>query len=598
VFATFPFSKITKRKKTMKNPTFLRIALVQLNFTVGDLNRTCEKILESIKKCEKFECDLIAFPELSTTGYPPEDLVLRKKFIIDQKRMLDKIAAAKTVIPCVIGMVDEQNERLYNSAAILQNGFIHFIYHKIHLPNYSVFDEERYFDAGTIPFIMKLNDIKVGLSICEDIWIDNSVVETQVFFGGAEVLLNISASPFYQGKHKERIRLLRSRAQMTCSCLAYVNLTGGQDELVFDGRSLIMNEQGDILAGAKAFEEDVLVCDIDVATVRSSRANSTEFIKNSTNFKNPFDKIMTIVLSSQQSSDRTKITSSTAPELTAEAEVYHALIMGLQDYVLKNGFTKVTLGLSGGIDSALVATLAVDALGKDNVIGVAMPSKYSSSASLADAQQLSHNLGIQLLVFSIQDIFIHYLQLFDETFKNMPSDITEENLQARIRGNILMALSNKFGWMVLTTGNKSEISVGYSTLYGDSAGGFAPLKDVLKTMVYRLCNYRNTLAGYDLVPQAIFVKPPSAELRPNQTDQDTLPPYDQLDGILELYVEEQNSQQEIAAKGYEPRMVQEVIRMVDISEYKRRQAAPGIKITPRAFGKDRRMPITNRYREL
>ena len=579
----------------MNNSQPLRIALAQLNLTVGSLDANRDKILTCIEKCRDMGCHLTAFPELCVSGYPPEDLVLRKQFIVDQIKIVNEIAHHVTHMPCVIGMIDEQNDELFNAAAILQNGAVQTIYHKIHLPNYSVFDEERYFTAGTVPWIINLNGIKIGISICEDIWIAGSVIDAQVLCGGAEVVLNISASPFYQGKYHERFKLISSYAQRLCAPVAYVNLVGGQDELVFDGRSFIVNETGQLLARAKAFDEEILFCEIDVSAARALRAASAKFKHSNQDFT--FPDIETVVLGSKNIVDPPPLVPSLHQDINALTEIYDALILGLKDYVLKNGFSKVTLGLSGGIDSALVAVLATDALGKGNVVCVGLPSQYSSDSSLNDARLLTQNLDVRLLIFSIQEVYQKYLSLFSETFKGLPFNVTEENLQARIRANILMALSNKFGWLVLTTGNKSEVSVGYSTIYGDSAGGFAPLKDVYKTMVYSLSEYRNSLAGYDLIPQSILVKPPSAELRPNQKDQDSLPPYELLDGILQHYIEEQHSLNDIVAKGFELKMVQEVIRLVNNNEYKRRQAAPGTKITQRAFGRDRRMPITNRYQE-
>lgn len=580
----------------MQDNSILRIALAQVNTTVGDLDGNFEKIIENLQAARASGCHLIAFPELTITSYPPEDLVLRQQFILDQKEVLHNIVKQVEGITAVVGFVDVHDGKLYNSAAVIQNRKMKAVYHKIHLPNYSVFDEERYFAAGQTPLLVSLNGVKLGLSICEDIWIPESVIETQVFRGSAEIILNISASPYFMNKGHERIRLMQSRAKRTYSVVAYVNLVGGQDELVFDGQSLIIGPYGNIRHIGTAFAEELIIHDIDVDIVRQCR-NDQVYITNKQDFNAPFAACQNVVLDEITTHKTRRAVSIKVTALSLEEEIYQALLLGLHDYVHKNGFAKVVFGLSGGIDSALVAALAADALGAENVYGISMPSQYSSRGSVDDSIELSHNLGINLKIFPIMDIFLQYLALFKETFAEREADVTEENLQARIRGNIVMALSNKFGWLALATGNKSEVSVGYCTLYGDMAGGFAPLKDVTKTMVYRLVNYRNYCAGYDLIPRMIIEKAPSAELRPNQTDQDSLPPYDELDVLLVLYVEKRMGIAEIIAQGYNPETVQKIARLVDFNEYKRRQAAPGIKITPLAFGKDRRMPITCHYRE-
>lgn len=581
-----------------KKNSKIRLALAQINPIVGDLEGNKEKILQRINEAKSYGCDLVALPELCIPGYPPEDLLLRKQFIIDQRTILNEIADQIRDIVCIVGYVDAANGVLYNSAAILQEGRLAASYHKIHLPNYSVFDEERYFKAGDKPLVVHYQDAKIGISICEDIWIADSVTETEAFVGGAEILLNISASPFYIGKGQEREALMTARARRTRAFVVYINLIGGQDELVFDGRSLVIAPDGRLLAQGNTFDEDFIVIEVDPAEAKQIRQKDDTFAKNARAFSSPFATVDEARLTSLRIHHKPVLPERRAipPAVPDEEEVYRAITLGLRDYIHKNNFSKVTLGLSGGIDSALVAVLAVDALGKENVVAVSMPSQFSSQGSKDDARQLAENLGIEFLMIPIQDVFVKYQQLLQPIFKDLPFDITEENLQARIRGNLLMALSNKFGWIVLATGNKSEVSVGYSTLYGDTAGGFSPLKDVFKTMVYRLCHYRNQKAGYDLIPQSILTKAPSAELRPDQTDQDTLPPYDLLDHILEMYVEKEMGVAEIMAKGYDADIVRQVARMVDANEYKRRQAAPGVKITPRAFGKDRRMPITNRYR--
>ncbi|MBN1480250.1 NAD+ synthase [candidate division KSB1 bacterium] len=581
----------------MQKNSMLRIALAQINSVVGDLQGNFEKIDRHVQAAKASGCHLVAFPELTITGYPPEDLVLRQQFLQDQKEVLYDIVAQIEGIICIVGFVDIDKNRRYNSAAVLQNRTIKAVYHKIHLPNYSVFDEERYFEAGKTPMLFSLNGVKIGLSICEDIWIPDSVIETQVFDGGAEMILNISASPYSIHKSQERLTLMQSRAKKTHSVVAYVNLIGGQDELVFDGQSLIIGPHGNIRHAGIAFEEELIIHDIDVDIVRQSR-NDPSFIQNKSSFKAVFPVCQRVTLDDETTpTDPAISTSIKIATLSFEEEIYKALLLGLHDYVHKNNFSQAVFGLSGGIDSALVATLAADALGPENVYGITMPSQYSSQGSVDDSIQLAQNCAINLKTFPIKDVFLQYLELFQETFAEREADVTEENLQARIRGNIVMALSNKFGWLALATGNKSEVSVGYCTIYGDMVGGFAPLKDVTKTMVYRLANYRNYRAGYDLIPQEIIDKAPSAELRPDQKDQDSLPPYDELDELLELYVEKRMSIVDIIAHGYKPETVQKIARLVDFNEYKRRQAAPGIKITPLAFGKDRRMPITCRYQE-
>jgi NAD+ synthase (glutamine-hydrolysing) len=576
----------------------LRIAVVQMNATVGDLSGNRDKILTGLKQAVASGCHVITFPELSITGYPPEDLVLRRQFIQDQLKILKEIVSQTQEIIAVIGFVDADERRLYNAAAVVQNQEIRAVYHKIQLPNYSVFDEERYFEAGRTPLVLNIDGIKTGISICEDIWIADSVTETEALAGSAEILINISASPYAMGKIDERITLMQARARACRAFIVYNNLICGQDELVFDGSSMFIDPHGRLLMSGKQFEEDFFVCDIDLAVTENIRRQDS-FRQAVSTFASSLASCREVVLS------RPKPLAAVPPALrtvtwpsTPEEEVYKAIVLGLGDYVQKNGFKQVVFGLSGGIDSALVSVLAADAFGAENVHGVTMPSRYSSAGSVDDSLQLAQNLGLDLLHFPIENVLAAYLQLFEETFRGLEAGITEENLQARIRGNIVMALSNKFGWLALTTGNKSEVSVGYCTIYGDMAGGFAPLKDVTKNMVYRLAEYRNKIAGYNLIPRAIIDKAPSAELRPNQKDQDSLPPYDELDQILERYVERSEGIQEIIAAGFDDETVRKVARLVDLSEYKRRQAAPGVKITPLAFGKDRRMPITNHYRGI
>jgi NAD+ synthase (glutamine-hydrolysing) len=574
----------------------LRIALAQINVTVGDFQGNEKIILDNIKKAKKLNVDLIVFPELSITGYPPEDLLLRPQFIEDNVKSLLRIVPNTKNITAILGFADCANNKLYNSAAVLSNGKLCGVYRKIHLPNYDVFDEKRYFNQGNEAVIIKLNGIKIGLSICEDLWISDSVIETEALFGNAEVIVNISASPYCSGKIEEREELVIDRALKNRVFMLYANLIGGQDELVFDGSSIIANEDGDIVLQGKEFDEDLLLCDVDVSAIRDKRKRDISYNNRKKEFTAKY-KLKSLKL--QQTVPGKSIQPlkrfKQRKKLDPVSEVYQALVLGTRDYVRKNGFKKVVLGLSGGIDSALTAAIATDALGAKNVICIAMPSKFSSESSLTDAKQLADNLGIEYKVIPIHTVYESYLETLKDEFSGLPFDVTEENIQARIRGNIIMALSNKFGWLALTTGNKSEVSVGYCTLYGDMAGGFAVIKDVPKLLVYKLSENVNQIHRRELIPQNTINKPPSAELRPDQKDEDSLPPYHILDPLLADYIEKNLSIKQILAKGYDEQTVRNVIRLVDLNEYKRRQGPPGIKITPRAFGKDRRMPITNRY---
>lgn len=581
----------------MERSSKLRVAAAQINTTVGDINGAVKKIAQHIARAKADGCQLICFPELTMTGYPPEDLLLRPHFINDQLDAVNELAANIDDIVVVLGFVDRDNKDLYNSAAVIQNKKIAAIYHKVQLPNYSVFDEERYFEAGRTPLIVELDGILVGVSICEDFWVPDAVTEAQAFEGKAEILLNISASPYDFSKRAERLALMQNRAKKNRAFVVYNNLIGGQDELVFDGQSMIVDPNGILLAEGAAFAEDYLVHDINVSQVREMRQSSTfQFLVN--NFDSPLAPCRVVNLKrSTNMAKKPLVPRQSSPRtLDPESEIYNALILGLRDYVTKNGFQQVVFGLSGGIDSALVAAIAADALGPENVNCITMPSQYSSAGSVDDSVHLAENLGIKLDAVAIKDIFDSYLAKLSDLFHGLAQDVTEENLQARIRGGIVMALSNKFGWLPLATGNKSEVSVGYCTIYGDMVGGFSPLKDVTKSLVYRLSEYRNRIAEKEVIPGAIISKPPSAELRPDQKDQDSLPPYDVLDKILRMYVEELKSVEEIIAAGLDERTAKEIARLVDVNEYKRRQAAPGVKITPLAFGKDRRMPITNFYK--
>jgi len=560
----------------------LRVALAQINLTVGDLRGNTAKILRWVEKAKRNDADVVAFPELAISGYPPEDLLLRPRFLADCREALESLASRIKGIVAIVGFPRGEGTT-YNSAAVIAGGRIVGTIDKVHLPNYGVFDEKRYFTPGERAGLIVLDRTAIGISICEDIW-EGDVVRAQVL-AGASIALNISCSPYHTGKGVEREDLMAQRARQNGVYVAYVNLVGGQDELVFDGHSLIVDPRGNVIARGKQFSEDLIVADIDTQAVSKPRA-SHKRIK-------PEPKIISLRAGLKK---RKRALRPHVPDrLDRLEEIYAALVLGTRDYVRKNGFKKAIVGLSGGIDSSLVATIAVDALGSDKVLGVSMPSRFSSKASITDARQLAAALGIRLIKIDIEPIFEAYLRTLKPLFKGYPFDVTEENIQARTRGNILMALSNKFGYLVLTTGNKSELAVGYCTLYGDLAGGFAILKDVPKTLVYELARYRNS-RGKQVIPERVFAKPPSAELRPDQRDEDSLPPYDLLDPILEMFVVEDMPLEEIVAKGFPPRVVSRVARLVDSNEYKRRQGPPGVKITPRAFGKDRRMPITNRYR--
>jgi NAD+ synthase (glutamine-hydrolysing) len=540
----------------------VRIALGQVDTTVGDLPGNVDLLTAWASRATEADADVVVFPELAITGYPPEDLVLRPAFVDDNLIALDTLAANTTGgCSIVVGFVDRSDRGIHNAAALVGGGQVVARYHKIKLPNYGVFDEARTFTPGDAACPVRIAGSELGLSVCEDAWMPGPPFD-EYAQRHSPVILNINGSPFHRGKADERIEISRARALETGSWIVYVNAVGGQDELVFDGGSVVVRPDGSLAHHAAMFEEDLLIVDIDGE------------------------------ISSAQ--DR-------APWPEDLEQVYLGLVLGLRDYVRKNGFEQVVLGLSGGIDSAFVTVLARDALGPEAVRTLAMPSPYSSPESLDDAKQVAGGLGVRLDVLEIGDVFSGYLDVLRETFRGTKEGVAEENLQARIRGNLLMALSNKFGSLVLATGNKSEYAVGYATLYGDMAGGFAPIKDVPKTLVYELAKWRNAIGGAETppIPQRVLDKPPSAELRPDQMDTDSLPPYDVLDPIVEAYVEDDRSPEDIiAARGLDPKLVDRVVEMIDRAEYKRRQAAPGIKITPKAFGRDRRLPITNRYRRF
>lgn len=574
-----------------------RIALAQINTTVGDLDGNTQKILGRMAEARALGVDLVAFPELSIPGYPPEDLLLKPSFIEANLEHLQQIVGRSEGIGAVVGFVDRKDD-LYNAAAIICDGRLVGVYHKTYLPTYGVFDEDRYFGAGAETPIFALGEARIGVNVCEDIWHPWGPGAVQSY-RGAEVIVNINGSPYHLGKRAARERMLATRAVDDIVIVAYTNLAGGQDELVFDGSSVIFDQRGEVVARGSQFEEDLVVADLDLDGVFRTRLHDPRRRKER--------RVFEALRGAPQLIEEPPLPPRPVPQLPVRspriyepgsfAEIYTALVLGTRDYTWKNRFARVIIGLSGGIDSSLTATIAVDALGPENVVGVFMPSVYSSVASREDAEQLAGNLGIEFQVISIDSPFQAMLKTLSDAFQGTKPNVTEENLQARLRGNILMALSNKFGYLVLTTGNKSEMAVGYATLYGDMAGGFAVLKDVPKTMVYGLCQYRNQLDPAPVMSERILTKEPSAELRPGQRDVDSLPPYGILDPIMRAYVEEDRSFEEIVGLGFDPETVKRVISMIDRSEYKRRQAPPGIKITPRAFGRDRRLPITNWYKD-
>ncbi len=544
-------------------PKGLTVGLSQLNPLVGDLLGNEGKILADYAKAEAARCHVVVYPELTITGYPPEDLLLKKAFVRDNELAVERIAARTKECAALIGFVKAESDKLFNAVALCRNGKVQGVYLKQLLPNYAVFDEDRYFtpgpamNDGIISGLFTLDDITVGVTICEDIWYADGPVAAQAA-AGARIMLNLNASPFHEGKNVQREQMLSERAKETNSAIVYVNQVGAQDELVFDGSSVVVDCNGVIACRMKSFESDFAVVTIGGdGTVTPTRVEP---------FASDLDR------------------------------VYDALVVGTRDYVHKNGFTDVVIGLSGGIDSSIVAAIAVDALGADHVHGVAMPSRYSSQGSLDDADKLATALGIDHRVVSIEPAFGAYLEMLQPSFSGRDPDLTEENLQSRVRGMTLMALSNKFGWMVLTTGNKSEMAVGYFTIYGDSAGGYAAIKDVFKTQVFALCRRINERAGREIIPETVITKPPSAELRPDQRDDQSLPAYEDLDPILRHYIDNDLTVPEIQKLGFDAAVVARIARLVDINEYKRRQCAPGVRISEKAFGKDRRMPITNGYR--
>jgi NAD+ synthase (glutamine-hydrolysing) len=552
----------------------VRVALGQINTTVGDLGGNVAKMADWAGRATEAGADLVCFPELAVTGYPPEDLVLRPEFVRDNLEALEDLAAkAGGGCAVLVGFVDRTAAGLHNAAALLHGGGVVARYHKVKLPNYGVFDEQRTFVPGSAACPFRLGSSALGITVCEDAWGPGLPWDAYAAERAA-IIPNINASPYHRRKIHDRLEVCRARARETGAWIVYVNAVGGQDELVFDGGSMVVSPDGELAWHAGMFDEDLLIVDIaaaDTATARGPRVDVT-------------------------GSKPPTPAAARPPWPEGPEEVYRALALGVGDYVRKNGFGEVVLGLSGGIDSALVASLATDALGPGSVRAVAMPSRYSSPESVADAEDVARRLGIRLDTVPIDATFAAMLDALAPMFADAPPNVAEENVQARIRGTLLMAMSNKFGSLVLATGNKSEYAVGYATLYGDMAGGFAPIKDVPKSLVYELCAWRNGQAGTPPIPERVMTKPPSAELRPDQRDTDSLPPYDVLDPILEGYVEDDRSPEELVAEGFDAEVVGRVAAMVDRAEYKRRQAAPGVKITPKAFGRDRRLPITNGYR--
>lgn len=586
----------------------LRLYCAQINPTVGDFKGNFKKISMHLERAKSSHCDIIAFPELAVPGYPPEDLLLKPAFIDENLKYLSKIKNIADDITVIVGFINKDLE-IYNSAAILSQKKIITIYDKQYLPNYSVFDEERYFQQGETTHVFELNNTIFGVNICEDIYYSSGPIQKQAILGGASLIINISASPYHIGKIVEREKMLFTRAVDNRTNILYVNMVGGQDELVFDGSSILIDEEGTILFRARSFEEDYFIYELDTEGIDFSRLRDTKFKNQRDQMRQSFDPLRIIKIPGKKNASKGNIKVKKAPgektiitkgkknsNITCEEEeIFNALVLGTRDFVIKNGFEKVVIGLSGGIDSALVAAIAAFALQPENVTGVLMPSIFSSEGSITDSIRLVENMKINKIIIPIKDVYSSFISNLSGNLNTNAINVTKENLQARIRGSILMAFSNEYRWLVLATGNKSEISVGYCTLYGDMVGGFSPIKDVYKTMVYRICNYLNKKYK-NIIPDKIIKKVPSAELKPNQTDQDKLPPYETLDAILKFYIEEEKDFNEIVSEGFESNTVTEVINMVDSSEYKRRQGAPGIKITARAFGKDRRYPITNKFK--
>jgi NAD+ synthase (glutamine-hydrolysing) len=572
--------------------TRLRVAACQINTVVGDLEGNVDRILESLERTDAAGCDLAVFPELAVTGYPPEDLLLKPAFVADNQAALAKLAARTGQCAAVVGFVDSGRD-LYNAAAVCASGEIKGVYRKRILPNYSVFDEQRYFAPGHgEPQLFVIGGVKVGISVCEDSWAPDGPIADQAA-GGAELIVNLNASPYYAGRLAERERMLATRAADASCALVYVNLLGGQDELVFDGASLVLDAEGRVVARAPQFKPADLVTDVDIRPVFRKRLLDPRGRATAPSLPE------ILVTAEARLHDGGRLEPQVVEPLPEVEEVYEALVLGTADYARKNGFTDAVIGLSGGVDSSLVAAVAADALGREHVHGVCMPSRFSSEGSLSDARALADALGIEVRIIGIEPAHAAFLEMLAPSFAGREEDLTEENVQARVRGTTLMALSNKFGWLVLATGNKSEMAAGFSTLYGDLAGGFAVIKDVSKLLVYELCRNRNARAEAagqrPPIPPEVLTKPPSAELRPGQRDDQSLPPYEELDPVLLAYVEGDATAGDLVAAGFGAELVRRVVTLVDRAEYKRRQAPPGVRVTPKAFGKDRRLPITNRY---
>jgi NAD+ synthase (glutamine-hydrolysing) len=570
----------------------MRLALAQINTTVGDLEGNRALILDRLDEARAADADLVLFPELAVTGYPAEDLLLRPGFVRAAHLSLEQIAAATRGISALVGTPHFDGD-LFNACAVCADGEVQAYYRKRFLPNYGVFDEERYFAAGRDLVMLRLGEALVGVTICEDMW-QPGPPATDLALAGAQLLVNLSASPFHVRKDREREEMFQQRARDTSSFVAFVNAVGGQDELIFDGHSCVLDDEGEVLARAPGFEEALLVVDVDPTAAigrRLTEARRRALAREQEAPPRPAEVVLAV-----PGTVKTPANGVIVPLVDDLEQMRLALELGLRDYVDKNGFREIVVGLSGGIDSALTAALAVEALGAQRVHGVSMPSRFSSDATRTDARRLAEGLGIDFRELPIDGIVTAFEHALAASFGGLPRDLTEENLQARTRGVLLMALSNKFGWLVVATGNKSELSVGYATLYGDMAGGFALLKDVFKTDVFRLARHLNERAGHDLIPQSIIDRAPSAELRDNQLDQDSLPPYPELDRVLEAYVELDRSREELSSDGFDPDVVERALALIDRAEYKRRQAPPGVKLRPKAFGRDRRTPITNRWR--
>ena len=565
----------------------MRVALAQLNPVVGDLNGNVEKVITAAREAADAQCDLVAFPELMITGYPPEDLVLKPSFVDDNLIALQHVASSMGNVSAIVGFVDRDSHGIYNAAALISKGAVAGVYHKHHLPNYGVFDEERYFEPGSGILLARYGEILFGITVCEDVWIPDGP-HRACASAGASLIVNINGSPYHKGKGTERLKLLATRAETNGVSFAYVNMVGGQDELVFDGQSMVIDSPGSLIARASQFEEELLVFDYKPEPRKKRGLDSSGA-----------EEALQIVDLKPSSREKTPIDIRLAEEMEPNEEAYSALVLGVRDYLRKNGFDQAVIGLSGGIDSSLTACIAADAIGPENVLGVLNPSRFTADESNEYADKLGRNLDIETITLPIDATFQSFIEVLAPVFEGTEWNVAEENIQSRIRGTIWMAISNKSEAMdrrriVLSAGNKSEMAVGYATLYGDMAGGFAVLKDVPKTLVYELARWRNR--DGEVIPLAVLERPPSAELKPGQLDTDSLPPYEVLDPILEAYVEDDRSSEEIIRMGFDPSIVERVIGLVDRAEYKRRQAPPGIKITERAFGRDRRLPITNRYR--